>query len=114
MLTAFTALLLCQLTGEAAVRALGLPLPGPVLGLVLLFTVLLVLGRVPPALDDVGGTLLGHLSLLFVPAGVGVVAHLGRYQGEPLALLLALIPGTLLAILITGWVMQRLAPRGET
>ena len=108
MLTAFTALLVCQLAGEVLVRAIALPIPGPVAGMLLLFAALVVRGRVPDALDAVGSTLLRHLSLLFVPAGVGVITHLGRIQAEPLALLLALIPGTLAAVLVTGWVMSRL------
>jgi putative effector of murein hydrolase LrgA (UPF0299 family) len=113
MLTAFTTLLVCQLIGEVVVRSLGLPVPGPVLGMVILFVALAVHGRVPEALDRVGGTLLRHLSLLFVPAGVGVIAHLGRIQAEPWALLAALVPGTLLAILVTGWLMSRLGGTGE-
>ncbi len=108
MLTALTALLVCQLGGEVVARALALPVPGPVLGMVLLFIALVIRGRVPVALDQVSGTLLRHLSLLFVPAGVGVIAHLGRIQAEPWALLLALVPGTLVAILVTGWAMSRL------
>lgn len=108
MLTAFTALLACQLAGEVAARALALPVPGPVLGMVLLFVGLVAHGRVPTALDAVSGTLLRHLSLLFVPAGVGVITHLGRVQAEPWALLVALVPGTLVTIVVTGWAMSRL------
>ncbi|NBB69901.1 MAG: CidA/LrgA family protein [Alphaproteobacteria bacterium] len=110
MLTAFTALLLCQLIGEGAVRALDLPIPGPVAGMALLFAALVAYGEVPEALDRVGRTLLAHLSLLFVPAGVGVITHLGRISGEPWALLLALGPATLIALVVTGWVMAKLAP----
>ena len=110
MLTAFTALLVCQLVGEALVRTFELPIPGPVAGMALLFTALVIHGRVPDALDRVGSTLLSHLSLLFVPAGVGVITHLGRVSGEPWALLLALGPATLIALVVTGWVMARLAP----
>jgi holin-like protein len=110
MLTAFTALLVCQLIGEIVVRSLELPVPGPVAGMALLFAVLVVHGRVPDALDRVGSTLLAHLSLLFVPAGVGVITHLGRIAHEPIALVLALGPATLIALVVTGWVMARLAP----
>jgi holin-like protein len=110
MLTALTALLMCQLIGEVFVRSLDLPIPGPVAGMALLFAVLVVHGRVPDALDRVGSTLLAHLSLLFVPAGVGVITHLGRISAEPVALLLALGPATLIALVVTGWVMARLSP----
>lgn len=110
MLAAFTALLVCQLIGELVVRALDLPIPGPVAGMALLFAALVAHGRVPAALDRVGSTLLSHLSLLFVPAGVGVITHLARITAEPWALLLALGPATLIALVVTGWVMARLAP----
>jgi len=114
MLTAFTLLLLCQLAGELLVRSLALPIPGPVAGMALLFAGLLVRGSVPEALDRVGSTLLAHLSLLFVPAGVGVITHLSRIAGEPWALLLAIGPATLVAIVVTGWVMAWLAGDDET
>ena len=39
--------MVCQLAGEIVVRALGLPWPGPVLGLVLLFVILLIRDHVP-------------------------------------------------------------------
>lgn len=110
MLGAVTALMVCQLAGELAVRSLDLPLPGPVAGMALLFGFLVVHGRVPAALDRVASTLLAHLSLLFVPAGVGVITHLDRVAAEPLALLLALGPATLIALVVTAWVMARLAP----
>ena len=74
MIPALSLLFLCQLAGEVVVRALGLPFPGPVLGMGLLFAGLLVRGRSDPALDAVADTILRHLSLLFVPAAVGVDA----------------------------------------
>ncbi|TVQ38586.1 MAG: CidA/LrgA family protein [Geminicoccaceae bacterium] len=111
MLHAFTLLLLCQLVGEVVVRALGVPVPGPVLGMVLLFVGLCIKGSVPPALDEVGGTLLRHLSLLFVPAGVGVISYLALIEAELLPLALAVVPGTLIALVVTGWAMSWLTRR---
>lgn len=82
MLARLSLILLCQLSGEALVRRLGLPLPGPVLGLLLLLILLLArdsfaLLRRGPLRDDGVETaskgMLAHLSLLFVAAGVGVV-----------------------------------------
>lgn len=66
-------LLGCQLVGEVIARGLDLPVPGPVVGMVVLFVVLQV--RRPPATANVFRTsdaLLRHLQLLFIPAGVGV------------------------------------------
>ena len=82
MIAAITGLLVCQLLGEVLVRALTLPFPGPVAGLGLMFAFLLWRGRgrepaVPVALGLVADTLLRNLSLLFIPAAVGVVQYLG-------------------------------------
>src|ERR1700694_1976716 len=75
MLGAFAALLLFQLVGELTVRSLGLPFPGPVVGLVLLFVALMIRGGVPEPLRAVSTTLLRHLMLLLVPATTAVILH---------------------------------------
>lgn len=112
MIPAITALLACQLAGEVLARALHLPVPGPVIGMVLLFAVLLWRGR--PAPEGLGTTadgLLGNLGLLFVPAGVGVVLHLPLLARDWAPLSLAVVAGTLAAIAATGrlaqWLMRK-------
>ncbi|MGE0231615.1 MAG: CidA/LrgA family protein [Flavobacteriaceae bacterium] len=110
MIFYLAAILACQLAGELLVAALALPLPGPVVGMAILFAVLIVKGSLPPSLAVAGGMLLDHLSLLFVPAGVGVIAHLALLQRDGLALAAALIVSTLLAIAVTGFLMSRLGP----
>lgn len=110
MVPILTLLLGCQLAGELLARSLGLPLPGPVLGMVLLFTLLLLRGaawreHAPTrlqALDQAADFLLRHLSLLFVPAGVGVMQHWGLLQAHLLPLLITLVVSTLLAMLAGG------------
>ena len=85
MIASLSLILLCQLAGEVIVRGLGLPVPGPVIGLMLLLILLVardrfaVLARGPlrqGGVEDAARGLLAHLSLLFVPAGVGVVQKL--------------------------------------
>jgi putative effector of murein hydrolase LrgA (UPF0299 family) len=85
MIASLSLILLCQLAGEVIVRGLGLPMPGPVVGLLFLLLLLLArdrfvaLARGPLQQDGVENAsrgLLAHLSLLFVPAGVGVVQKL--------------------------------------
>lgn len=113
MLASITVLLVCQLMGEVIARLAKLPIPGPVIGMVLLFVALVVKGGVPENLEKVGTTLLSHLSLLFIPAGVGVMVHLKLIAGEWLPISVALVVSTALTIAITGLVMQALGPKGK-
>ena len=113
MIQALLLLLLCQLGGEIAVRLSGAPVPGPVLGLVLL---LILLRLRPGAEATVGPTadgLLRNLSLLFVPAGVGIVQHLDRLGEEALPLITALGASTVLALVVSAavfaWAARRFA-----
>jgi len=106
MLPALTGLLLCQLIGEAAVRLIDLPVPGPVLGLVLLLAMLALRRGVPGSLESTASGLLKHFSLLFVPAGVGVLQHLGRIEAEWLAIAAALLVSSVATIVVTAVVMR--------
>jgi putative effector of murein hydrolase LrgA (UPF0299 family) len=105
MIFDITLLLLCQLGGEALAYWSGLPIPGPVLGLVLLVILLIVFGQAPGSLESTATGLLQHLSLLFVPAGVGVMLHGGRIAAEWPALLAALVLSTCLAMVATALTM---------
>ncbi len=97
-----TLLLIYQLIGEVLVLATGLPVPGPVLGMILLFLTLLIKGRSSEPLDQASSGLLSHLSLLFVPAGVGIVVHLNLITGEWLPILLTLLLSTLITLAATA------------
>lgn len=97
-----------QLAGEAAVRLLGLPVPGPVAGMLLLFAALAVRGRVPDEVTTVANGLLAHLALLFVPAGVGVIAHTARLEELWLVLLVVLVASTLMAVAVTAITLSAL------
>jgi holin-like protein len=105
MLEYLTLILACQLLGELAVTSANVPFPGPVAGMVLLFLFLLIKGEIPEALSNVSGALLTNLSLMFVPAGVGVMVHFKLLGSDALPLSLALIFSTLLTIVITAMVM---------
>jgi holin-like protein len=106
MIAALTQLLVFQLAGEVIARGLELPLPGPVLGMLLLFLVLLVRRGPRPELQATSQTLLQHLSLLFVPAGVGVMVHLHRIAGEWLPLALSLLVSTVATLAVTALTMK--------
>ena len=103
-------LLLLQALGEALARGFLLPLPGPVLGLVLLLAAL----RVPVLRAPVAAAaeaLLTHLSLLFVPVGVGVVTHLAVLSQYGLKLLLAIVLSTWIGMAVTALVLRALLGR---
>lgn len=116
MLNAFTALLCLQLAGETWVWAFDWPLPGPVLGMALLLGVLALKPAWIAAIKPASQGLLQHLSLLFVPAGVGVMLHLQRLGEEALAIGVALVLSTWIgmgvAALVMLWLM-RLAGTAE-
>lgn len=109
MLSALTLILICQLCGELVTRSFGLPLPGPVAGMAILFVLLLIRGSVPETVGAVGDVLLKNLSLLFVPAGVGVMAHLGLLGEDLLPIAVALIGSTVATIAVTALLMGWLA-----
>ncbi len=109
MLRALTILILCQFAGELTARALGLPLPGPVIGLVLLLLILILRHGPNPELRDTSLGLLRNLSLLFVPAGVGIVTQLDALAQNWFAILVAIVVSTGLGLAVTGWMMQRLS-----
>jgi holin-like protein len=98
MLKAIAILLVFQLAGEFVSRFLGLPLPGPVLGMALLLVGLMLLKDVPAWLESTSENLLRHLSLLFVPASVGLVQYLDRIGAEWLPIVAALVLSTILGI----------------
>jgi holin-like protein len=122
MLHAFAILLCLQLAGEALVRAAGSPLPGPVIGMALLFIWLLARIPLPQATHEAADGILKHLSLLFVPAGVGVVQQLpllGAEGWKLLAIILMSIALSLAATAVTFAAIAKLmkiddeTPEGE-
>lgn len=105
MIEALSFLLLAQLAGEIIVRALAVPVPGPVVGLVLLAAILIWRGT-PKALGDAAHGLLRNLSLLFVPAGVGIMQQADTIAGNWLALSLGLVVSTVATLAVTALVFR--------
>jgi holin-like protein len=108
MLNGFLALLLCQLLGELLVLLTGVPVPGPVVGMVLLLLVLVVFKRTPGSVRLVSEGLLRHLALLYVPAGVGLMVHLEMVSQYWLAILVALLVSTFVTLLVTALMFRLL------
>ncbi len=147
LIKGFCILLTCQFVGEVLGRALVLPVPGPVLGMLILLLALMVRGRlrkrlipspdregdavrisdndagqrqllramlrerVPGSLRLASNGLLAHLSLLFVPAGVGVMVHLDLIAQDLLAIAVTLVLSIAVTQFVTAWLLQRLIDR---
>jgi holin-like protein len=108
MIISLTIILLCQLLGEVVTRGLGWPLPGPVLGMLFLLVFLSlrdrIAARVPElgkTLDSTGKGLLAHLSLLFIPASVGVIQRLDVLAEYGVGLAIALVVSTFVTLVVT-------------
>lgn len=118
MIAALTWLLLYQLAGEVLARVLSLPVPGPVIGMALLFCTLVIrghLGRpIPQRMQHTAHVLLQHLSLLFVPAGTGVMIYLQLIADEWLPITAALIVSTIGGMAVTALLLKALTRRQPT
>ena len=113
MLLWITIIFSCQLIGEAIVAFFGLPMPGPVAGMVILLIGLIVTGYVPDDLGTVEDPLLKNLSLLFLPDGTGIIVHLGLLEADLLPSGVTLIISTVAAVLVTGFIAQTLMNMSE-
>ena len=120
MLQSIFAIFLFQLVGEMVQKYFALTVPGPVIGLVLLLLAMLVSDRVgnkPVALlkqnlTVTAETLLGHLPLLFVPIGVGVVIHITLLEDQLAAVLGVVFIGTVLTVGFSALLMEKLQGNG--
>lgn len=98
-------LLALQSAGELLSRALHLPIPGPAVGMVLLLAAL----QWPPVREPVAACadfLLAHLSLLFVPVGVGVMTHLALVSEFGVRMLIVIVISTWIGLLVTAGVLR--------
>ncbi|MBB5211632.1 CidA/LrgA family protein [Microbulbifer hydrolyticus] len=104
-------LLAFDLAGRSLSAAFSLPVPGPVLGMLLLLLALMIYGRVPRGLAEVGGQVLRLLILIFLPATVGIYFLRDLSGGDWAALAIAMFFGTLISFTLTALVLNRLIQR---
>lgn len=111
MIQAFAVLLFFQFLGEVCVKGLGLPLPGPLIGMLLLFAALLVHGRVPEGLRQLAQSLIGNLMLLFIPAVSGVMIHWQKVAADGVAFVVSGVLATALTLVVTALLLKHLLAR---
>lgn len=113
LLRGLTWLVLFQLLGTGLNALFLHMLPGPIIGLVLLFVFLVVRGEVGEPLTVASGALLRYLPLLLVPAAVGVMAYAREIAADFWAIVGALVLSLVLSFLFAGWMMQKLIDRQQ-
>jgi len=113
MLNALAVLLVFQLVGEVLVQWLKLPVPGPLIGMLLLFAVLTVRGAVPDWLRETANGMLQHLMLLFIPAVTGVIVYSEQLGDDWGAFLVAAIGGTAISIVVTALTLRLMLARAR-
>lgn len=105
-LTGLLILLCFQLAGEALARWLGLPVPGPVIGLLLLFAALVLRGSVPPALEAGSRTMIELLPMLLIATSAGLFFLGESFDDQWPAFIAAVVGGTVLALAFAAAVMK--------
>ena len=115
MLNSIFIILLFQLIGEFIQKFFELSIPGPVIGLIFLLSVMLIIKKInkqdtcfETKLVNYAENLLTYLPLLFIPVGVGVVMHLCLLEENLVSVILIIIIGTLLTLALTGFVFEKL------
>lgn len=106
MINTFTTLLIFQTLGEGLGYAFSLSVPGPVIGMLLLFCFLLFKPTAAPKLAPTALEFLKHLSLLFVPAGVGVMVYAQQVAAEWWPILASLVVSTLVSLVVTALTLR--------
>jgi holin-like protein len=113
MLEGLTILIFLQFVGEILAGITRAPIPGPVIGLGLLAAYALWRGAVPRPVEIAGDAILKHLSLLFVPAGVGLIAFGDRLITEGLRLAIVLVASTAVTMAVTALAFRFLTRSGR-
>ena len=115
MLNSIFTILLFQLIGEFIQKFTEISIPGPVIGLILLLSVLLIRAKyfkehysIENSLVDFSERFLTYLPLLFIPVGVGVVMHLSLLEENLISVISIIVLGTLLTLALTGFIMEKL------
>lgn len=108
----FIKIFVCLLLGEGLTQSADLPVPGAVVGLVLLVATFCMAGQIDRDVERIFDGVASHLAILFVPAGVGIIAYASLLQAGLGAIAIAVTAGTVATIVVTG-ICMRLCLAGE-
>lgn len=106
MINTLLILLLYQLIGEVITRTTAIPIPGPVVGMLLLFVTLMVKEPLAATIEPTTQFILQNLTLLYVPAAVGIIVHLPLIQREGAPIILTLLVSSLITLSVTAGLMN--------
>lgn len=114
LLKQFLIILAICLSGEIIHKLTGIPMPGNVIGMILLF-ICLCTGLIKlQMIEEAGKFLLDHLAFFFVPAGVGLLASMGLLKEHWLPFLAVCLLVTVLVMIVTGYTVQLLMKRRQS
>jgi len=111
MINALIVLFGFQLLGTLLERYFALPVPGPVIGMALLFSLFLVRRSLIAPMKPTTDVLIQYLPVLFIPAATGIITFNDLLSVDGLLLVLVLILSTLIGIVSTAWIFCKLARR---
>lgn len=108
MLRAFCTLLICQMIGETLSHGLHLPVPGPLIGMLILLAWFIYRGGPSTELANFSTKLLSWLAMLFVPAATGIITGFDVLKADWWRIGIAILISTSVGLAVTAWTMNRL------
>lgn len=99
--------------GELLSKGLNLPIPGSIIGMILLFILLSLKIIRLEWIQQVSDFLLGNMGILFVPIGVSLLVMTGVLKQNLLALVVIVLIGTIVVMVVSGLVTQWLEGRNH-
>jgi len=94
--------------GDFISRIISIPIPGNIIGMILLFTCLLTGVIKLEMIDGITKFLTDHLAFFFLPAGVGIITSFDVIKANWAALLCISVLSTIVVMVVTGYVVQTL------
>lgn len=94
--------------GDFLQNKFNIPIPATILGMIILFVLMLFKIIRLRWVEDMGNILLDHLSIMFIPAGIGIAKELHVFQGNIFTLAIIILISTIVVIVVTGYTVQAL------